>query len=158
MHERLVRHIGALTDGAGPDYDGARLEAWAPHRGMIRAVARSLSRVSALCALAASPANGVDSTLMFARGTPVPSAVQQFAWRVIEERCHYQSFERRQRSFWAYDSQARPTSEGMRYSIKIVSDVPWKKTEPSAYIEMTIVGDGHLRLTALRSSLIDCSF
>ena len=30
------------------------------------------------------------------------------------------------------------------------------KTEPSAYIEMTIVADGRLRLVALASSFIDC--
>jgi hypothetical protein len=110
-----------------------------------------------LFALAASPAAGLDSRLLFARGAPVPPAVQQFAWRVIEERCQYQSFERRQRSFWAYEASAHAAQEGTVYSIRIVSDVAWKKTEPSAYIEMTIVADGGLRLTALESSLVACS-
>jgi hypothetical protein len=62
----------------------------------------------------------------------------------------------RQRAFWAYDAEARETNEGRLYSIKIVSDVTWKKTEPSSYIEMVIVDDGRLRLTALRSSSIEC--
>lgn len=109
------------------------------------------------CALAASPAIGFESPVLFSRGTAVPRVVQQFAWRVIEERCNYQSYEHTQRSFWAYDAQARAADEGTVYSIKIVSDLPWKKTEPSAYIDMTIVADGHLRLTTLGSSVIGCS-
>jgi hypothetical protein len=112
--------------------------------------------VAALCALAASRAVGFDSPILFARGARVPEVVEQFAWRVIEERCAYQAYERRQRSFWAYDVAARALDEGRAYSIKIVSDVAWKKTEPSAYIEMTIVADGRLRLIALASSFIDC--
>jgi hypothetical protein len=122
-----------------------------------RALARIVSLVPVLLGLAGSPAIGFDSGVLFSRGTPVPKVVQQFAWRVIEERCRYQSFERKQRSFWAYDAHARATDEGTVYSIKIVSDLTWKKTEPSAYIEMTIVADGRLRLTALESSLIPCS-
>ena len=121
------------------------------------ALARIASLAPVLCVLAGSPALGLDSRLLFARGAPVPTAVQQFAWRVIEERCDYQSFERRQRSFWAYDARARAADEGTVYSIKIVSDVAWKKTEPPAYIEMTVVADGHLRLIALRSSIVGCS-
>ena len=121
-----------------------------------RIFARSVSLVSALCALAGSTAIASDSKLMFAGGTAVPAVVQQFAWRVIEERCRYQWFERRQRAFWAYDAEARETNEGTVYSIKIVSEVTWKKTEPSSYIEMVIVADGQLRLTALRSSSIEC--
>jgi hypothetical protein len=123
----------------------------------IRALARIVGLVPVLSALAGSPATGFDSGVLFSRGAPVPRAVQQFAWRVIEERCNFQSYERKQRSFWAYDAHARAADEGTVYSIKIVSDVAWKKTEPSAYIEMTIVANGHLRLTALGSSLIDCS-
>jgi hypothetical protein len=112
--------------------------------------------VAALCALGASPAGAFDSPILFARGTRVPEVVQQFAWRVIEERCDYQAYERRQRSFWAYDVGASALDEGRAYSIKIVSDVTWKKTEPSAYIEMTIVADGRLRLIALASSSVGC--
>src|SRR4029450_2695374 len=109
-------------------------------------------------ALAGSPAIGFDSRILFARATPVPEAVQQFAWRVIEERCEYQSFERTQRSFWAYDARARAVDEGTAYTIKIVSDVSWRKNEPSAYIDMTIVAaDRQLRVTALTSSFIGCS-
>jgi len=111
-----------------------------------------------LSALAGSPAFGFDSRILFARATPVPEAVQQFAWRVIEERCDYQSFERTQRSFWAYDARARGVGEGTAYTIKIVSDVAWRKNEPSAYIDMTIVAaDRQLRVTALTSSFIGCS-
>lgn len=123
----------------------------------MRALARIASLLPVLCALAGTPALGLDSRLLFARGTAVPRAVQQFAWRVIEERCDYQSFERRQRSFWAYDARAHAVDEGTAYTIKIVSDVAWKKTEPSAYIEMTIVAGGQLRLAALESSFIGCS-
>ena len=121
-----------------------------------RMLARGVSLASALCAVAASPAVAAASDLMFAGGTGVPAVVQQFAWRVIQERCRYQWFERRQRAFWAYDAETRETNEGTVYSIKIVSEVTWKKTEPSSYIEMVIVADGQLRLTALRSSSIEC--
>lgn len=122
-----------------------------------RALVR-ITIVAALCAFAASRAVGFDSPILFARGAHVPEVVEQFAWRVIEERCAYQAYERRQRSFWAYDVGTRALDEGRAYSIKIVSDVAWKKTEPSAYIEMTIVADGRLRLVALASSFIDCRF
>jgi len=123
----------------------------------IRALARIAMMAILLSALAGSPAVGLDSRILFARGTPVPGPVQQFAWRVIEERCDYQSFERIQRSFWAYDARAHAVEEGTAYTIKIVSDLAWKKTEPSAYIDMTILADRRLRLTALTSSFIDCS-
>ena len=133
-----------------------RREAKRPQRRIRGLAPRALVTVL-LCVLAGSPAVGFDSPILFPRGAPVPRAVQQFAWRVIEERCNFQSYERKQRSFWAYDAHARAADEGTVYSIKIVSDVAWKKTEPSAYVEMTIVANGHLRLTALGSSLIDCS-
>lgn len=120
-----------------------------------RALVR-ITIVAALCAVGASRAVGFDSPILFARGAHVPEVVEQFAWRVIEERCAYQAYERRQRSFWAYDVGARTVDGGRAYSIKIVSDVAWRKTEPSAYIEMTIVADGRLRLVALASSFIDC--
>ncbi|HEX7788082.1 MAG TPA: hypothetical protein VF653_17825 [Methylomirabilota bacterium] len=119
-------------------------------------LARGVSLASALCAVAASPAVAAASDLMFAGGTGVPAVVQQFAWRAIQERCRYQAFERRQRAFWAYDAQVRETKEGTLYSIKIVSDVTWKKTEPASYIEIAIVADRNLQLTALRSSSIEC--
>jgi hypothetical protein len=43
------------------------------------------------------------------------------------------------------------------YSLRILSEVPWRKTEPTAVIEMTIVDDGLLRLTALRSTFVTCA-
>lgn len=82
--------------------------------------------------------------------------MQEFAWRVIETRCSYQSYERERRSFWAYDAQARRVGGGVAYSIDIVSEIPWEKTEPPAHIQMTIVDDGSLRLTALKSTFVVC--
>jgi len=40
--------------------------------------------------------------------------------------------------------------------IAILSELPWRKAAPPAIIEMTIVDDGRLRLTALRSSFVVC--
>jgi len=122
------------------------------HARCTRTLARITVAAALLCASAGSPAVALDSPILFARGAPVPTAVRQFAWRVIEERCDYQSWERSQRSFWAYDTRARALDEGTVYSIRILSDVAWKKAEPTAYIEMTIVADHQIRLTALTSS------
>lgn len=93
---------------------------------------------------------------MFAPGGAVPRSVQEFTWRVIEARCNFQPYERAQRSFWAYGVRARKVNGGIAYSIDIVSDVTWRKREPSAFIGMTVVDDGVVRLTALRSSFIAC--
>jgi len=109
-----------------------------------------------LCALAGFRAAPVESRILFVANTVVPRPVQDFAWRVIETRCNYQSQERWQRSFWAYDARARRVEGDTVYSIEILSDLPWKKTEPPAVIAMTIVDDGRLRLTALTSSFITC--
>jgi hypothetical protein len=98
-----------------------------------------------------------DSRILFARTTDVPRPVQEFAWRVIETHCAYQSDERRQRSFWAYDAHTHRVDAGVVYSISIVSELTWKKTDPSAFIAMTIVDDGRLQLTSLRSSFIACA-
>ena len=110
-----------------------------------------------LCALAGFVTAPTTPRIMFARGTVVPSAVQEFAWRVIETRCAYQSYERDQRSFWAYDARAERVGAGVAYSIGVLSELAWKKTEPPAVISMTILDDGRLRLTALRSSYVDCA-
>jgi len=93
---------------------------------------------------------------LFAPEPRVPRPVQAFAWRVIETRCNYLSYEREQRSFWAYDAQVRRGDAGDAYSIAILSELPWRKAAPPAIIEMTIVDDGRLRLTALRSSFVVC--
>jgi len=118
---------------------------------------RMVSLVTMLCALAGLAATPIDSRILFHRNAPVPRSVQEFAWRVIETRCNYQSYEREQRSFWAYDAQARRVGAGVVYSISILSELPWKKTEPPAVIEMTIVDDGRVRLTALKSSFVVCA-
>ena len=97
-----------------------------------------------------------DSRIVFAGDTEVPRPVQEFAWRVIETRCAYQSYERQQRSFWAYDAHARTVDAAVVYSIGIVSELTWERTEPSAFIAMTIVDDGRLQLTSLKSSFIAC--
>ena len=82
--------------------------------------------------------------------------MQEFAWRVIETHCNYQSYEREQRSFWAYDARTSRVGGGVAYSIGVLSELPWKKTEPPATIQMTIVDDGSLRLTALQSTFGVC--
>ena len=43
---------------------------------------------------------------------------------------------------------------GVIYSISILSELPWKKTDPPGFIEMTVVDDGGLRLSALKSSFV----
>jgi hypothetical protein len=123
----------------------------------VRALGRLAGLAAVLCALAGFSAPSVDSRILFARGSPVPPRVQAFAWRVIEERCNYQGWERDRRSFWAYETRARAGDEGTVYAIRIVSDLGWRKTTPSAFITMTIVDDGRLRLRALDSSFIRCS-
>jgi hypothetical protein len=107
--------------------------------------------------VAASPAPGVTNKILFARDAPVPLAVQDFAWRVIEKQCAYQPYELGQRSFWAYEARARRVGPEVVYSITVLSERPWKKTEPPAVIEMTLVDDGALRLAELKSSFIACA-
>ena len=114
--------------------------------------------VPMLCAAAGFAAVPADSKILFARDTTVPRPVQEFAWRVIETRCNYERYEREQRSFSVYDTHARKVDAGVAYSINIVSELTWEQTDPPAFIEMTIVDDGHLRLTALKSSFIVCAF
>jgi hypothetical protein len=116
-----------------------------------------VSLAATLCAVVALSSVCADSAILFSRGTPVPRSVQRFAGLVIAERCNYQAYERTQRSFWAYQTRARRVDGNVAYSISIVAERMWMKTEPAAYIEMTIVDDGQLRLTALRSSFISCS-
>lgn len=110
-----------------------------------------------MCALAGYGPASNGSRVLFARNSAVPPAVQEFAWRVIETRCNYQAYEREQRSFWAYDARARNVDAGVAYSISILSELPWRKKEPPAFIEMTIVDDGDMRLTALKSSFVVCA-
>jgi hypothetical protein len=107
-----------------------------------------------LSGFAAAP---VDSGILFARDTNVPRLVQQFAWWVIETRCNYQRYELGQRRFWAYDVEATKVDTGVAYSIKILSERSWNKTEPPATIEMTIEAGRDTRLTALRSSFVVCT-
>ena len=83
--------------------------------------------------------------------------MQEFAWRVVETRCSYQSYERERRSFWAYDARASRVDGGIAYSIEILSEIPWRKAGPPALIQMTIVDDdGSLRLAALQSTFVVC--
>ena len=98
----------------------------------------------------------VDSRIEFPGNTTVPRAVQQFAWRVIETRCNYQSYELEQRSFWAYSVGTSKSGTTVAYSIHIVSDLRWKKTEPPSTIDMTVVDDGRMRLTSLKSTFVVC--
>jgi hypothetical protein len=121
-------------------------------------VPRTASLVPLLCALVGFAAAPIDSRILFAGDTPVPRSVQEFAWRVIETRCNYQRYQLEQRSFWAFDAQARRAGASVVYSIRILSDLTWKKTEPPAVIDMTVVDDGGMRLTALKSSFVVCAF
>jgi hypothetical protein len=83
--------------------------------------------------------------------------VQAFAWRTIETHCNYLRYELEQRSFWAYDARAMAVGADTVYSIKILSELPWKKSEPPATIEMAVaLQDGHLRLATLTSSFVVC--
>jgi hypothetical protein len=122
------------------------------HRSLVSA----LSLVPVLCALAGFATIPLESRILFSRGAPVPPMVQRFAWQVIETRCAYQAFERNQRSFWASEARAAAIDGQSVYSIRVVSELSWKKTEPLATIDMTIVDDGRPRLTALRSSFVTC--
>ena len=108
-------------------------------------------------ALAGFSAVPADAGIVFAADSAVPRPVQAFAWRVIETRCNYQAYEREQRSFWAYDTQARRVGADVVYSINILSYLPWKKSDLPAIIEMTVVDDGRVRLTALKSSFVVCN-
>jgi hypothetical protein len=121
-------------------------------------VQRLASLVPLLFVFAAVSASPTDSKILFPRGVTVPRPVQEFAWKVIETRCNYQAHEREQRSFWAYDAHVKNVDAGTAYSISIVSELTWKKTEPPAVIEMTILHDGLIRLTALKSSFVVCVF
>jgi hypothetical protein len=122
-----------------------------------RGAARLACLAPILCALAGFASIPLDSRIQFSRGTPVPRPVQAFAWTVITQRCAYQSYELAQRSFWASDARARGAAGEIIYSIRVLSEVGWMKTDPVDVIEMTIVDDGRLRLAALRSSFITCS-
>jgi len=98
-----------------------------------------------------------DSRILFAMNSAVPRSVQEFAWRVIETRCNYQAYEREQRTFWAHNTRAMRIGAGVVYSMNILSELTWKKSEPSAFIEMTVVDDGRMWLTALKSSFVVCT-
>ena len=117
-------------------------------------LARLVPLLWALVGFAAAP---IDSQIQFPGDSAVPRAVQEFAWRVIETRCNYQAYEYRERSFWAYDVKTRKAGPGVIYSISILSELPWKKTDSPGFIEMTVVDDGGLRLTALKSSFVVCT-
>jgi hypothetical protein len=125
---------------------------------VIRSVATAL--VLALT-IAGEPSVGfaavtTDSPIMFARDSAVPRPVQEFAWRVIETRCNYQGYERGQRTFWAYHTQAQKLDTGLAYSIEILSERSWKKSEPPATIQMTILDDGRLHVIGLSSTFVSC--
>jgi hypothetical protein len=110
-----------------------------------------------LCVFAGFAPVPADSKIMFSGDARVPRPVRELAWRVIETRCNYQRYELDRRSFWAYDTHATTVDGAVAYSIKILSEIPWKKTEPPAFIEMTIVTDPGARLAALRSSFVQCA-
>lgn len=122
-----------------------------------RAAGRMLIGVSLLCAVGGVSAAPAHAKILFHRDTPVPRLVREFAWRIIEVRCNYQRFELEQRSFWAYDTRATRVNGEVAYSIDILSERTWKKTEPAGMIQMVVVDDGALRLGALRSVFVACT-
>src|SRR5262249_61650648 len=87
----------------------------------------------------------------------VPTPAPGRAGRVIETHGNYQRYELEQRSFWAYDTHATKIDGSVTYSIKIISELPWQKSEPPAFIEMTIVRHDGVRLTALKSRFVGCA-
>jgi hypothetical protein len=121
------------------------------------AVRRMVSLALILCTLAGFRTGPTDARILFTIGTDVPRRVQEFAWRVIETRCNFHQYELWQRSFWAYDARARRVDTAVVYSIKILSEVTWRTWEPPAFIEMTVLDDKAMRLTALKSSFITCA-
>jgi hypothetical protein len=123
-------------------------------RQRLRLTIVSLTVLCALTAVATAPA---DARIMFARASAVPVPVREFAWRVIETRCNYQSHERGYRSFWAYEASARASDASIVYSISVLSDVPWRKAEPPALIQLTILHQGEIELIGLKSSFVTCS-
>ena len=118
---------------------------------------RLIGLVMILGALAGFAAVPYRSKILFAGGTDVPRPVQEFAWRVIKTHCNYQRYELEQRSFWAYDTHETELDGTVAYSIKIISELSWQKSEPPAFIEMTVVRDGGVRLTALKSTFVSCA-
>jgi hypothetical protein len=121
--------------------------------GVLRQIALLVPILGALAGFAAAPA---DSRILFPARTDVPKPVQAFAWHVIATRCAYQSHERDQREFFAYAARATRAGAGVVYSIRIRSDLTWQRSEPPAFIDMTVVDDNGMRLTALKSSFVVC--
>ncbi len=122
-----------------------------------RGMPRMIGLVLLLCAVSGCSPTRPHSQILFPRDTPVPPSVQAFAWRTIETRCSYLRYELEQRSFWAYDARATAVNADTVYSIKILSELPWKKSDPPVSIEMTVaLHDGHLRLATLKSSFVVC--
>ena len=120
-----------------------------------RSAARLLLSASLACAWGELAV--ADAQVLFPAASGVPRPVQDFTWRVIETHCRFQPYERAQRSFWAYDVRVRSIEGGTVYRIAVVADLTWRKREPSAFIEMTLVDEGRLRLDALTLSFILCA-
>lgn len=111
-----------------------------------------------ICALAGFTTAPAGGRILFTRDAGLPLPAQAFAWRVIETHCNFQRHELEQRSFWAHDVRASTRDGTVVYSIKILSDLAWKKANPPVTLEMVLAADGHrIRLTALRSSFIVCT-
>jgi hypothetical protein len=109
--------------------------------------------VPVLCVLVGLAGARIDSRILFAGDTTVSRSVQEFAWRVIETHCNYQRYELEQRSFWAYDAQARRVDGGVVYSIHPFR-TDMEEDRAPAIIQMTLVDDGRIRLAALKSSFV----
>jgi hypothetical protein len=121
----------------------------------VRLIVALVSTLVTLSAFTVTPTMG---GILFAAGSKVPPSVRAFAWHVIETRCDFQSHELQQRSFWAYDTRARTVDGAVVYSMSILSELSWKKSEPPVTLDIAVADDGgRLRLRGLTSSLIRCS-
>ena len=111
-----------------------------------------------LCALAGFAMASTGGGILFPADASVPLTVRAFAWRVIETRCNFQRHELGQRSFWAHDVRTSRVDGTVAYSIRVLSDLDWKKTEPPATVEMVVVDDGgRLRLASLNATFAVCA-
>ena len=138
-------------DGRRATTDSRPAAGWADG---VRSSALVIAMFLALSAFTPRPQSG---RIMFARQSNVPPAIQAFAWTVIETRCNFQQHELERLSFWAYDAQRQDIDGEVVYSIKVLSDLHWKKTEPPATVQMLLADDGgRVMLKRVTSSFIQC--
>ena len=73
----------------------------------------------------------------------------------LGERCTV--FMERDVTGWMHKGETVPhLVAGLAYSIEILSERSWKKSEPPATIQMTILDDGRLHVIGLSSTFVGC--